>query len=81
MKDAVIWAIEAGYRHIDTAAIYGDEPQVGQGIADAVAKGIVKREDIVVTTKVNDTCYLQNSKHKSSHLAVFITNVVDEAYN
>lgn len=48
----MLWAIEAGYRHIDTAAIYGDEPQVGQGIADAVAKGIVKREDIFVTTKV-----------------------------
>lgn len=52
MRDAVLWAIEAGYRHIDTAAIYGDELQVGQGLADAIAKGVVKREDVFVTTKV-----------------------------
>ncbi|XP_026313466.1 aldo-keto reductase AKR2E4-like isoform X2 [Hyposmocoma kahamanoa] len=52
VRDAVLWAIEAGYRHIDTAAIYGDEPQVGQGLADAIAKGVVKREDVFVTTKI-----------------------------
>lgn len=54
MREAALWAIEAGYRHIDTAAVYGDEPQVGQGIADAIAKGIVKREDLFITTKVRD---------------------------
>nr|QLI61988.1 aldehyde reductase 5 [Streltzoviella insularis] len=52
VRKAVFWAIEAGYRHIDTAAIYDDEPQVGQGIADAIAKGIVKREELFVTTKL-----------------------------
>ncbi|XP_075984182.1 aldo-keto reductase AKR2E4-like [Anticarsia gemmatalis] len=57
VRNAVLWAIEAGYRHIDTAAIYGDEPQVGQGIADAIAKGIVTREQLFVTTK------LWNDKH------------------
>ncbi|XP_047999268.1 aldo-keto reductase AKR2E4-like isoform X2 [Leguminivora glycinivorella] len=49
---AVVWAIEEGYRHIDTAAIYQDEPQVGQGIADAIGKGLVKREELFVTTKL-----------------------------
>nr|AEW46858.1 seminal fluid protein CSSFP009 [Chilo suppressalis] len=57
VRDAVLWAIEAGYRHIDTAAIYGDEEEVGQGIADAVQKGIVTREELFVTTK------LWNDKH------------------
>ncbi|XP_063540896.1 aldo-keto reductase AKR2E4-like [Cydia strobilella] len=52
VRQAVFWAIEEGYRHIDTAAIYQDEPQVGQGIADAIAKGLVKREDLFVTTKL-----------------------------
>ena len=52
VRKAVLWAIEAGYRHIDTAAVYGDEEQVGQGIADAVAKGIVTRDHVFVTTKV-----------------------------
>ncbi|XP_049879147.1 aldo-keto reductase AKR2E4-like [Pectinophora gossypiella] len=58
VRHAVFWAIEAGYRHIDTAAIYNDELQVGQGIADAVSQGLVKREDLFVTTK------LWNDKHR-----------------
>lgn len=44
---AVQWALEAGYKHIDTAYIYGNEKGVGQGIA----KSGVKREEIFVTTK------------------------------
>ncbi|XP_063832804.1 LOW QUALITY PROTEIN: aldo-keto reductase AKR2E4-like [Ostrinia nubilalis] len=57
VRDAVFWAIEAGYRHIDTAAVYGDEEQVGQGVADAIKKGLVKREELFITTK------LWNDKH------------------
>ncbi|XP_022832112.1 aldo-keto reductase AKR2E4-like [Spodoptera litura] len=57
VRNAVFWAIEAGYRHIDTAAVYGDEEQVGQGIADAIAKGIVTRDQLFITTK------LWNDKH------------------
>lgn len=46
--EAVKMALSAGYRSIDTAAAYGNEAGVGQGIA---ASG-VKREEIFVTTKV-----------------------------
>lgn len=49
---SVRYALELGYRHIDTASLYGNERGVGQGIADAVAANVVKREDIFVTTKV-----------------------------
>lgn len=52
VRKAVFWALEAGYRHIDTAAAYEDEEQVGQGIAEAIEKNIVTRDDIFVTTKV-----------------------------
>ncbi len=45
---AVRWAIEAGYRHIDTAAMYGNEEAVGAGIR----AGGVPRDEIFVTTKV-----------------------------
>ena len=45
-------AIEAGYRHIDTAAIYGNEEAVGRAIADAVQAGDVQREELFVTTKL-----------------------------
>lgn len=52
MRQAINWAIEAGYRHIDTASVYRNEVQIGQGIADVINKGVVKREDLFVTTKV-----------------------------
>ena len=47
-KNAVTWALQAGYRHIDTAAIYKNEADVGAGIR---ASG-VPREQIFVTTKL-----------------------------
>lgn len=46
--NAVKWAIEAGYRHIDTAAIYGNEPSVAKGLKES---GIA-RKDVFITTKV-----------------------------
>jgi 2,5-diketo-D-gluconate reductase A len=46
--NAVLRALEVGYRHIDTATAYGNEEQVGQ----AVAKSGVPREEIFVTTKL-----------------------------
>lgn len=46
--NCVRMALEAGYRHIDTAQAYGNEEGVGQGIRESG----LKREDIFVTTKV-----------------------------
>ena len=48
VENAVKWALEAGYRSIDTAAIYGNEHGVGKAIR---ASG-VPREEIFLTTKV-----------------------------
>jgi 2,5-diketo-D-gluconate reductase A len=45
--DAVRWALEEGYRHIDTAQAYGNEKSVGLGIRESG----VPREEIFVTTK------------------------------
>ncbi|CAM5471596.1 oxidoreductase [Streptomyces gancidicus BKS 13-15] len=47
-ETAVAAALEAGYRSIDTAAIYGNE----EGTGKAIARSDVPREDIFVTTKV-----------------------------
>lgn len=47
-KDAVKWALEAGYRHIDTAKIYGNEADVARGIKESG----VDRKDIFITTKL-----------------------------
>lgn len=47
----VLTALEAGYRHIDTAAAYGNERGVGQAIREAG----IPREDLFVTTKLDTT--------------------------
>ncbi len=46
--DAVRWALEAGYRHVDTARIYRNEADVGRAVRDS---GLA-REDVFVTTKL-----------------------------
>ena len=57
---AVQLAIEAGYRHIDCAAIYGNEADIGKTIKEQLTKsgGSLKREDLFITSK------LWNTKHK-----------------
>lgn len=47
-------AIDSGYRHIDTAQKYGNEVGVGKAINEKIAEGVIKREDIFITTKVNE---------------------------
>ena len=49
--NGVLEALKAGYRHIDTAAFYGNEEEVGKAIRDSN----VPREEIFVTTKVWNT--------------------------
>ncbi|TMT01915.1 aldo/keto reductase [Apilactobacillus nanyangensis] len=51
-KQAVIDAIKTGYRLIDTAASYGNEREVGEGIKAVIEEGIVKREDLFITSKL-----------------------------
>jgi 2,5-diketo-D-gluconate reductase B len=48
----VTTALDVGYRHLDTAQIYENEAVVGSGLADALDRGIVDRDDVVVATKV-----------------------------
>lgn len=47
-RDAVLWALESGYRHLDTATGYGNETQVGA----AVRESGLDRNDIFITTKL-----------------------------
>jgi diketogulonate reductase-like aldo/keto reductase len=45
-------ALRIGYRHIDTAWIYRNEKEVGQGIRDAIEAGHVTRDEVWLTTKI-----------------------------
>ncbi|KAK4149155.1 D-galacturonate reductase [Chaetomidium leptoderma] len=52
VQTAVAHALKAGYKLIDGAYCYANEEEVGQGLAEALAAGTVKREEIFVVSKV-----------------------------
>ncbi|XP_069007089.1 aldo-keto reductase family 1 member A1-B isoform X1 [Embiotoca jacksoni] len=56
VKQAVIWALEAGYRHIDCAPIYGNEVEVGEALQETLGPDKpLRREDVFVTSKLWNT--------------------------
>ena len=55
--DVVATALELGYRHIDTAQMYGNEREVGQGIRDSG----VPREEVFVTSKLNNAFHARDA--------------------
>ncbi|HCI88281.1 MAG TPA: 4-dihydromethyl-trisporate dehydrogenase, partial [Gammaproteobacteria bacterium] len=55
-------AVEAGYRHLDSAAVYGNEKEAGEGIKSALAAGLCQREELWVTSK------LWNTYHRPEHV-------------
>lgn len=58
--NAVLKALEVGYRHIDTAVAYRNEEEVGKGIADSS----VPREEVFITTKVWNTAHTADDTAK-----------------
>ncbi len=64
-KQAVLDAIEVGYRHFDTAQSYFNEEEVG----DAIAETIVPREDLFITTKV----WLSNYGYENTKTSITIS--------
>ncbi len=70
--DAVYEAIKVGYRHLDSAADYGNEKQVGEGIARAIADGLCGREELWVTSK------LWNTYHRAEHVEAACRRSLDD---
>ena len=58
----IVNGVKSGYRHLDSAADYGNEIQVGEGIKQSLSQGICRREDLWVTSK------LWNTFHRPEHV-------------
>ena len=48
----VEWVLEEGYRHFDTAFIYGNEEEIGEVLNKWIKEGRVERRDLFITTKL-----------------------------
>ncbi|MEC6747707.1 aldo/keto reductase [Marinilactibacillus sp. XAAS-LB27] len=74
-EQSVIWALEAGYRHIDTASAYKNEAGVGRGLK----KSGLNREDVFVTTKLgnNDHGYEEAKQAIQDSLEKLDTDYID----
>jgi alcohol dehydrogenase (NADP+) len=70
--DAVMVALEAGYRHVDCAPIYGNEPEVGNALSDAVSAGVADRDDLWVTSKLWNDC------HDPEHVRPALERTLDD---
>lgn len=56
---AIEAALEAGYRHIDCAAIYGNEAEVGAALQRVFSRGEIKREEVHITSKLWNNAHLK----------------------
>jgi diketogulonate reductase-like aldo/keto reductase len=65
-RDAVTWALDAGYRHIDTASMYGNESDVGEAVR---ASGL-PREEVFVTTKLWHSDHGFENSQKAARLSL-----------
>ena len=71
-RSVVSKALEIGWRHVDSACDYGNEKEVGEGIAEAMGKHGIKREDLFVTSK------LWNTYHSPEHVEAACRKSLDD---
>ena len=72
VERAVLEALKIGYRHIDCAAVYGNENEVGNALKEAFSSGIVERKDVFITSK------LWNTFHKPEHVEAALKKTLQE---
>lgn len=77
VKNQVYTAIKAGFRHVDTAWYYGTEKYVGQALKQLFDEGVVKREDVFITTKVWPSFYHNPERSLDKSLSELGLDYVD----
>lgn len=70
--DAVYSAIQAGYRHLDSASDYANESAVGEGIKRALDDGLCSRDELWVTSK------LWNTDHAAEHVELALDRTLSD---
>lgn len=71
--DAIRFALETGYRHIDTATMYGNEAEVGRAVADSG----LDRKDVFITTKLPSSSVGREQVTLAASLRALGTGYVD----
>ncbi|KIK70681.1 hypothetical protein GYMLUDRAFT_32723 [Collybiopsis luxurians FD-317 M1] len=66
--DTVYAAIKAGYRLFDGAGDYGNEKEAGEGVKRAIKDGLVKREDLFITSKLWNTFHSKQHVNKTAKM-------------
>lgn len=77
VAEQVYTAVKAGIRHIDTAWYYGTEKYVGQALKKLFDEGVVKREDMFITTKVWHSFHRNPEKSLDTSLSDLGLDYVD----
>jgi len=66
-KNAVVHAIRSGYRHIDSAEFYRTHKVIGEAMSELIADGVIQREDLFITSKVDNSVRTTKAVRKSVH--------------
>ena len=79
MARAVEAALRAGYHSIDCAYAYGNEAEIGEALQKCFKEGVVKREEVFITSKLWYDIVIEVSSHRPDqwHM-VFYTTVIQK---
>ncbi|MCW8860277.1 MAG: aldo/keto reductase [Deltaproteobacteria bacterium] len=57
MQTAIQKALNLGYRHIDCAPVYGNQPEIGEALSASINAGVVSRDQLWITSKLWNDCH------------------------